>query len=147
MSILDRGRRRQEQRNGDTKSALGRALAKRALGFACMLTLTSSVAIAATLTTPPFPGLNVSSGTALCTATNLGTSDTVVTFELFNDYGDLLSSSVDFPLPPGRTYAPVGANLANTTPTFCRFTTRGKISASFNHIGSGGSVLVIPASK
>ena len=136
-----------EQQNAHADGTLGKALRKSALGFACLLTLTASVATAATLTTPPFPGLNVSSGQALCTATNLGTTDTVVTYELFNDYGDLLSSAIDFPLPPGRTYAPVGANLASTTPSFCRFTSRGKISASFNHIGTGGAVVVIPASK
>jgi hypothetical protein len=144
MSTRNRARRREDQVDDD--STRGKTPLRRALGLAVALTLTGTAATAATLTTPPFPGLNVSSGQALCTATNLGTSDTVVTFELFNDYGDLLSAAVDFPLPPGRTYAPVGANLSNTTPSFCRFTTRGKINASFNYIASG-SVTVIPASK
>lgn len=120
---------------------------KRILGLACLLGFQATATIAATLTTPPFPGLIVSAGQVVCSATNLGSSDAFVTYELLDDYGFVLSSNKNFILPPGRTYAAVGASLSNTSASVCRFTYGGgKIRASLNWIGAG-AVTVIPATK
>jgi len=120
---------------------------KRILSLACLVGLTSTLANAATLTTPPFPGLYVSTGSALCTATNIGTTDALVTFELFDDYGFVLASAKDYTLTPGRTVTGAVANLATTSPSFCRFSFSGRVRASFNYVGGGTSAMVIPATK
>ena len=115
------------------------------LGLALLLGVSTS-ATAGTLVTPPFPGLLVSSGSAYCSATNLGTTDALVTYELFDDYGYTIGPPIDFTLPPGRTYARVGASLSNNTPSWCRFTFSGKVRGSFNYV-NGTVVTVIPATK
>jgi hypothetical protein len=120
---------------------------KTTLALACILGLAPTVAAAGTLTTPPFPGIVIGTGSIVCTATNVGTSDAVVTYEIFNDYGDVLSTLPDFVLPPGRTYPGAVASLSNTSASFCRFTVQGKVRASLSHVVNGSVAMVVPAGK
>jgi len=116
------------------------------LGLATVAGLAATVASAATLTTPPFPGLSVTTGYALCTATNVGTADALVKYDLFDDYGFVLASK-QYTLPPGRTFTGASSNLANSSPSYCRFSGGGRFRASFNYVGGGTAVMVIPASR
>jgi hypothetical protein len=119
---------------------------KTILGLASMVGLTATVASAATWTTPSFPGLFVTTGYALCTATNVGTADALVKYELFDDYGFVLASN-EHTLPPGRTLTGAVSNLANSSPSYCRFRYGGRVRASFDYVGGGTAVMVIPATK
>ncbi len=116
------------------------------LRLAIVITVgTAWCAAASTLITTPFPGTLLSTGGAYCVVTNIGNDDAVVSTDLVDNFGVVLSHSDDT-IASGQSRTPVNASFTNSNPTICRFDFKGKIRASFDYV-NGGTVTSIPATK
>ena len=102
---------------------------------------------AATLTTAPFPGAAISTGTARCAVTNAGTKAGTVTLVL-TDNGVVLQNDGPIIIAPGATVGGNSVDLASFSPTTCVITvpSKSRFRGSFSYFNGGGvPPTVIPA--
>jgi hypothetical protein len=116
------------------------------LAVLLVLAMTEGAA-ALVLTTPQFPGADVTTGFAWCSVTNGSTTTTNSSIVVMRDgFGNVMSTNGPLNLGPGDTDEGNRHGLASVSPQSCRCTVPNSAhKCAFVYVNSSGGAIVIPA--